>query len=82
MMKPRKSKNFYITNLCLHKLYRPLRRASLKDLIMYELVRKERYNHRTTPEILWRVVNTEKNWIVAECKTKKEALRWLAIYTK
>lgn len=49
---------------------------------MYELVRKERYNHRTTPEILWRVVNTEKNWIVAECKTKKEALRWLAIYTK
>lgn len=47
----------------------------------YTLVRKERYNHRTTPEILWRVVNDSNGWIVAECKTKKEAMRWLEIYS-
>ena len=50
--------------------------------IMYSLVRKERYNHRTTAEVLWRVVNESNGWIVAECKTKKEALRWLEIYSK
>lgn len=42
--------------------------------------RKERYNHRTTPEVLWRVRSTETNWLIRECKTRKEALQWQEIY--
>lgn len=54
---------------------------TLVDKPQYILERKETYNHRTTPLVVWKVINTKTNWSVAECKTKKEALEWLAIYS-
>jgi hypothetical protein len=41
--------------------------------------RKESYNHRTTPLIEWRVWFNGR--IVRECKTRKEALVWVSIYS-
>ena len=43
------------------------------------LYRKESYNHRTTPLIKW--VVRVGNLVVRECRTKREAKIWLAIYT-
>jgi hypothetical protein len=41
--------------------------------------RKESYNHRTTPLIEWRVLLNGS--LIRECKTKKEALEWVRIYS-
>lgn len=43
--------------------------------------RRERYNHRSTPEVLWEVRLVEDNRLIRECKTRKEALLWQDIYT-
>lgn len=43
--------------------------------------RKERYNHRTTPEVLWCVRCADTDRLIQECKTRKEARVWQDIYT-
>jgi len=45
------------------------------------LIRKSVYNHRTTPDVSWVVFFKPMNIVVAETKTKKEALTWYDIYT-
>ncbi|CAB4151625.1 hypothetical protein UFOVP586_27 [uncultured Caudovirales phage] len=47
---------------------------------MVKIVRKESYNHRTTPLIEWIVYFND--FIVATCSTKKEAKIWAEIYSK
>lgn len=45
--------------------------------------RRETYNHRTTAAVEWRVVYTQstgREVIARECKTRKDALQWAAIY--
>ena len=42
------------------------------------LYRKESYNHRTTPLIEW--VVRVGDLTVRECRTKRDAMTWLAIY--
>lgn len=44
------------------------------------LYRKESYNHRTTPRVEWIVKVGDQ--IVRECRTRREALTWLNIYSK
>ena len=50
-----------------------------------KMYRDESYNHRTTPLVSWVVTcldENQKEWVVRECSTKREALEWVNIYTK
>lgn len=44
------------------------------------LYREETYFGRTTPRVEWHVTFDDKT--VRTCPTRKEALEWVAIYTK
>jgi hypothetical protein len=46
---------------------------------MVKIIRKESYNHRTTPLIEWIVYFND--CIIATCKTRKEAKVWADIYS-
>lgn len=49
------------------------------------LYREETYFGRTTPRVEWHVTTEppgEKEWVVRTCATRKEALEWVATYTK
>jgi hypothetical protein len=41
--------------------------------------RKETYNHRTTPLVVWLVWFQGR--LIRECKTRKEAQQWVQIYS-
>ena len=49
------------------------------------MYREEMYNHRTTPAVTWIVTYLDENnkeWVVRECTTRRDALEWVDIYTK